>query len=49
MMRDKLKKCGVYNEPKNEGVDEHTIWGDYFFLEALVRMSQYWNDEYWKF
>lgn len=43
---DGLLLHGVYNKPKNEGVDEHTIWGDYFFFEALVRFLQYWH-EYW--
>ncbi|GAA3465372.1 glycoside hydrolase family 88 protein [Saccharothrix longispora] len=28
---------GVYDKPKNVGVDEGNLWGDYFFLEALSR------------
>jgi len=28
---------GVYDKPKNVGVDEGTLWGDYFYLEALTR------------
>ncbi len=28
---------GVYDKPKNKGVDEGTLWGDYFYLEALTR------------
>ncbi|NUT98470.1 MAG: glucuronyl hydrolase [Saccharothrix sp.] len=28
---------GVYDKPKNVGVDEGTLWGDYFYLEALLR------------
>jgi unsaturated chondroitin disaccharide hydrolase len=28
---------GVYDKPKNVGVDEGTLWGDYFYLEALHR------------
>lgn len=37
---------GVYSKPGNKGVNEMTIWGDYYFLEALVRMSADWNP-YW--
>ncbi len=28
----------VYAKPQGIGVDEHNIWGDYFFMEALHRM-----------
>ena len=28
---------GVYDKPKGVGVDEGTLWGDYFYLEALTR------------
>ncbi|MCE6994987.1 glycoside hydrolase family 88 protein [Saccharothrix sp. S26] len=28
---------GVYDKPKNVGVDEGNLWGDYFYLEALSR------------
>ncbi|WP_367128544.1 glycoside hydrolase family 88 protein [Saccharothrix sp. HUAS TT1] len=28
---------GVYDKPKNVGVDEGNLWGDYFYLEALLR------------
>lgn len=28
------------------GVDEFTLWGDYFYLEALTRMTRDWNP-YW--
>jgi unsaturated chondroitin disaccharide hydrolase len=31
---------GVYDKPKNVGVDEGNLWGDYFFLEALTRMTR---------
>lgn len=30
-----ILKNGVYHLPKNLGVKESVIWGDYFFLEAL--------------
>ena len=28
----------VYAKPQGIGVDEHNIWGDYFYMEALHRM-----------
>ncbi|GAA1293546.1 glycoside hydrolase family 88 protein [Saccharothrix xinjiangensis] len=28
---------GVYDKPKDVGVDEGNLWGDYFYLEALSR------------
>ena len=31
---------GVYDKPKNVGVDEGTLWGDYFYLEALTRSAR---------
>ena len=36
---DALLLHGVYDLPKNTGVDEGTLWGDYFYLEALTRVS----------
>ncbi|MGH6656313.1 MAG: glycoside hydrolase family 88 protein [Actinocrinis sp.] len=36
---------GVYDKPKNVGVDEGTLWGDYFYLEALTRATRPdWSD-----
>ena len=37
---------GVYAKPENKGVDECTSWGDYFYLEALVRIVKGWKP-YW--
>lgn len=37
---------GVYSIPESMGIDECCIWGDYFFFEALVRLSRAWNC-YW--
>lgn len=34
---------GVYHMPKGVGVGECCIWGDYFYLEALVRMRRIWS------
>ncbi|MBI3684621.1 MAG: glycoside hydrolase family 88 protein [Acidobacteria bacterium] len=32
---DGILKGGVYHLPKNLGVDESVMWGEYFFVEAL--------------
>lgn len=37
---------GVYHMPNRVGVSECCIWGDYFYLEALVRMRRSWRP-YW--
>jgi unsaturated chondroitin disaccharide hydrolase len=37
---------GVYRKPHGVGVDEGCLWGDYFYLEALTRVSGEWN-RYW--
>lgn len=31
---------GVYNLPSGMGIDECTSWGDYYYMEALVRMMK---------
>ncbi|SDT28720.1 glycoside hydrolase family 88 protein [Actinoplanes derwentensis] len=31
---------GVYDKPKNVGVDEGNLWGDYFYMEALARVTR---------
>ena len=41
-----LLKHGVYHMPQGIGVDECCIWGDYFYLEALVRLTRDWAP-YW--
>jgi unsaturated chondroitin disaccharide hydrolase len=41
-----LLKHGVYHKPNGIGVDEACIWGDYFYLEALVRLTRTWRP-YW--
>ena len=33
---------GVYSKPGREGVDECTVWGDYFYIEALVRVLRHY-------
>ncbi|MEC0227793.1 glycoside hydrolase family 88 protein [Paenibacillus alba] len=37
---------GVYSKPGNSGVDECCLWGDYFYFEALVRVTRDWKT-YW--
>ena len=37
---------GVYSKPDKRGVDECTTWGDYFYMEALVRIVKGWKP-YW--
>lgn len=42
---DSLIRHGVYDKPKGVGVDEGTLWGDYFYLEALTRATRPgWSD-----
>jgi unsaturated chondroitin disaccharide hydrolase len=31
---------GVYSKPDGHGIDEGSLWGDYFFLEALCRAAR---------
>ena len=31
---------GVYSKPGGSGVDEANLWGDYFYVEALMRLVQ---------
>lgn len=37
----------VYDFPKSVGVDEGTLWGDYFYLEALARGARPDWKPYW--
>ncbi|MGT3969766.1 glycoside hydrolase family 88 protein [Klebsiella grimontii] len=41
-----LLKHSVYHLASNKGVDECCSWGDYFYVEALMRMTQSWK-LYW--
>ena len=43
---DGLLREAVYHMPKKVGVRERVIWGDYFYLEALMRFTRVW-DPYW--
>ena len=37
---------GVYSWHSGKGVDEGNIWGDYYYLEALIRFYKNW-EMYW--
>lgn len=37
---------GVYSWHSGKGVDEGNIWGDYYYMEALMRFYEDWN-LYW--
>ena len=39
-------KASPYNPVEDRGVDECNTWGDYFYLEALTRVSMDWHP-YW--
>ncbi|MDE7213924.1 MAG: glycoside hydrolase family 88 protein [Anaeroplasmataceae bacterium] len=41
-----ILKSGVYNFNANRGIDEYVIWGDYFFVELLMRLCRDWRS-YW--
>jgi len=39
-------KSSSYNTVSDSGVDECTLWGDYFWMELLMRLSRKWKI-YW--
>lgn len=39
-------KASPYNTVQDHGVDEANLWGDYFYMEALVRRTRRWAS-YW--
>lgn len=41
--QDGLLREGVYNFGRNMGINEPNLWGDYFYFEALVRLSRVWT------
>ncbi|HEI8866243.1 glycoside hydrolase family 88 protein [Serratia sp. AKBS12] len=43
---DGLLKHSVYHMASGKGIDECCSWGDYFYLEALTRLTQSWK-RYW--
>jgi unsaturated chondroitin disaccharide hydrolase len=40
---DGLLRQGVCHRPQGHGVNECCLWGDYFFMEALVRQDPMWS------
>lgn len=46
LLHGTYSKKSPYNTCTPEGVDECTSWGDYFYLEALTRLTKDWNP-YW--
>ena len=39
---DGLILHSVYNKPEGNGVDECSTWGDYYYMEALMRLKKDW-------
>lgn len=46
VLHSTYSKKSPYNTCTPEGVDECNIWGDYFYMEALTRLSKDWTP-YW--
>ena len=46
LLHSTYAKSSPYNTVKDSGVDECTLWGDYFYMEALVRLTTQW-EVYW--
>ncbi len=43
---DALLLHGVYSKPHGQGIDEANLWGDFFYLEGLARVTRGWTS-YW--
>ncbi len=46
LLHGTYSKKSPYNTCTEEGVDESTSWGDYFYMEALTRLTKHWTP-YW--
>lgn len=46
LLHGTYSKKSPYNTCTPEGVDESTSWGDYFYMEALTRLTKDW-EMYW--
>ncbi|WP_025082453.1 glycoside hydrolase family 88 protein, partial [Latilactobacillus fuchuensis] len=44
---DGLLKHGVYSYASSKGIDEANLWGDYFYMEALMRLYNPDWGTYW--
>ena len=38
--KDGILKHGCFHKPENIGVDESLIWGDYYFIEAIMKIKE---------
>lgn len=38
--KDGILKHGCFHKPEEKGADESLIWGDYYFIEAIMKMRQ---------
>ena len=47
LLHGTYSKKSPYNTCVEEGVDEFTSWGDYFYLEGLMRYLANWNPYWW--
>ena len=43
-----ILKHAVYSMPGNVGVDECNIWGDYYFMEAVMKIKNPNWISYWE-
>jgi unsaturated chondroitin disaccharide hydrolase len=43
---DALLAHGVYSKPEERAVDEGNLWGDFFYMEALMRLTGH-GTRYW--
>ena len=43
--KDGILKHGCFHKPAGMGVDESLIWGDYYFVEAIMKYkgAERWN------
>ena len=46
LLHGTYSKKTAHNTCRGEGVDECVSWGDYYYLEALIRLSRNWSS-YW--
>jgi len=46
LLHGTYSKKSPYNTCTPEGVDECVVWGDYFYMEALTRLTGGWTP-YW--
>lgn len=47
LLHGTYSKKSPYNTCRGEGVDECVAWGDYYYMEALTRLSRPWSSYWW--